>query len=108
MPPSVPDQEQAPAAGQALATLVEILYLANLLLRGLLPILLLGGGLIYAAWRRGRLYCGWVRPHFSVVELINRLMRRASGKPSPWQPRPGQADAQRTRSRPTRCHRDDP
>ncbi len=32
MPPSVPDQEQAPAAGQILATLAEILCLDNLLL----------------------------------------------------------------------------
>ncbi len=60
----------------------------NLLLRGFLPILLVGGGLIYTAWRWGRLYCGWLCPHFSVVELINRLMRRASGKPSLWERKP--------------------
>ena len=60
---------------------------ASLMLRGFLPILLVGGGLIATAWRWGRLYCGWLCPHFSVVELINRLMRRASGKPSLWERR---------------------
>lgn len=60
----------------------------NLLLRLFLPILLIGGGLIYTAWRWGRLYCGWLCPHFSVVETINALMRRASGKPSVWEKTP--------------------
>ena len=43
----------------------------NLFLRGFLPII--GGGalFIWLAWRFGRLYCGWLCPHFSVVELIN-------------------------------------
>lgn len=60
----------------------------NLLLRGLLPILLVGGGLLYVAWRWGRLYCGWLCPHFSVVETINGLMRRAIGRPSLWERKP--------------------
>jgi ferredoxin-type protein NapH len=60
----------------------------NLLLRGFLPLLLVGGGLIYSAWRWGRLYCGWLCPHFSVVELINGLMLRASGRSSLWESRP--------------------
>ncbi len=53
--------------------------------RGFLPIALLVGGGVYAAWRWGRLYCGWLCPHFSVVEMINGLMLRASGKPSLWE-----------------------
>ena len=57
----------------------------NIVLRGLLPLLLVVGGLGWVAWRYGRLYCGWLCPHFSVVELINGLMRRASGKPSLWE-----------------------
>jgi len=57
----------------------------NVLLRGFLPLLLAGGTLIGIAWRYGRLYCGWLCPHFSVVERINRLMQRASGKPSLWE-----------------------
>lgn len=60
----------------------------NLLLRVFLPILLLGGGLLWIAWGYGRLYCGWLCPHFSVVELINGLMQRASGKPTLWEKRP--------------------
>ncbi len=60
----------------------------GLLLRGLLPIVLVGGALIYVSWRYGRLYCGWLCPHFSVVEFINGLMRRASGKPTLWERRP--------------------
>jgi polyferredoxin len=46
------------------------------------------------SWRWGRLYCGWLCPHFSVVETINDTMKKASGKHSlwdkqevpPWQP----------------------
>ncbi len=59
----------------------------NLFLRGFVPIF--GGAALFIsiAWRYGRLYCGWLCPHFSVVELINGLMRRASGKPSLWEHR---------------------
>ncbi len=57
---------------------------ANLFLRLFLPIL--GGAALFIliAWRWGRLYCGWLCPHFSVVETINGLMRRAMGKQSVW------------------------
>jgi len=57
----------------------------NLVLRGFLPLFAVAGGLLWVAWRYGRLYCGWLCPHFSVVETINRLMQRASGKPSLWE-----------------------
>lgn len=60
----------------------------NLLLRGFLPIALIGGGLLWIAWKYGRLYCGWLCPHFSVVETINSLMLRASGKPTLWEANP--------------------
>ena len=60
----------------------------DVLLRVFVPILAVGGALLYVAWRWGRLYCGWLCPHFSVVETINRLMRRASGKHSIWDKRP--------------------
>jgi ferredoxin-type protein NapH len=52
---------------------------------GLLPILTVAVTFLYVAWRWGRLYCGWLCPHFSVVETINKLMIRASGKPSLWE-----------------------
>ena len=60
----------------------------QLLIRVFLPIL--GGGLlfIWLARRYGRLYCGWLCPHFSVVEIINGLMRRAFGRPTIWERRP--------------------
>lgn len=61
---------------------------ANLVLRLFVPIL--GGAALFlgVAWKWGRLYCGWLCPHFSVVETINGLMRRASGKPSVWEKKP--------------------
>ncbi len=60
---------------------------ANLILRGALPLFAIVGLLGWVAWRYGRLYCGWLCPHFSVVEFINGLMRRATGKPSLWEPK---------------------
>ncbi len=60
----------------------------NLFWRGFLPLFGVAGLIIWVAWRYGRLYCGWLCPHFSVVELINNLMLRASGKPSLWERRP--------------------
>ncbi|MFV1982943.1 MAG: 4Fe-4S binding protein [Thiohalomonadales bacterium] len=56
----------------------------NIILRGFLPlfaIVLLFG---WTSWKYGRLYCGWLCPHFSVVEIVNNLMRKASGKLSFW------------------------
>lgn len=65
----------------------------NVLYRLFLPILLGAGIFLGIAWRWGRLYCGWLCPHFSVVETINALMLKAGGKHSlwdkavsPWQP----------------------
>lgn len=60
----------------------------NILLRLFLPLILSVAGFIMIAWRWGRFYCGWLCPHFSTVELINELMRRASGKPSIWEKQP--------------------
>jgi ferredoxin-type protein NapH len=60
----------------------------NIFWRAFLPLLTVVAGGVYVAWRWGRLYCGWLCPHFSVVELVNGLMRRASGKPSVWERKP--------------------
>lgn len=57
----------------------------NVLLYGLVPVVLFAVIFLWVAWRWGRIYCGWLCPHFSVVELVNRLMQRASGKPSIWE-----------------------
>ncbi len=56
----------------------------RVLVRLFLP--LLGGAalFLFVAWRWGRLYCGWLCPHFSVVETINELLVRATGKQSLW------------------------
>ncbi len=64
---------------------------ANIILRGFLPLALLAALIIGVAWRWGRLYCGWLCPHFSVVELLNAALSRACGKHSIWdrQRRPG-------------------
>jgi polyferredoxin len=75
----------------------------KLLLYLFLPLLGALGVLLGVAWKWGRLYCGWLCPHFSVVETINRLLLRATGKHSlwdskktpPWEPdgRPAVRDA---------------
>ena len=38
----------------------------------------------FISWKWGLLYCGWLCPHESVVEIVNNLMRRASGKLTLW------------------------
>ncbi len=60
----------------------------NITLRVFVPLFALIGFGIWLSWRYGRLYCGWLCPHFSVVEAINSLMRHASGKVSFWQREP--------------------
>lgn len=60
----------------------------NVVWRAFLPLAFVVGGVLWVAWRYGRLYCGWLCPHFSVVESINHLMLRACGKPSLWEKQP--------------------
>lgn len=62
--------------------------LGNIILRGFLPIALMVGTGVWVSWKYGRLYCGWLCPHFSIVETINAWMRRASGKFSLWDKKP--------------------
>lgn len=84
---------KASAADAALALLLHVF----------LPLLAGGGAFIYIAWRWGRLYCGWLCPHFSIVETINRTLRRAIGKLSIWdaqQVPERNADGSRTRPDP--------
>ena len=59
----------------------------NILLRVFLPLLIVALIIIGSAWKYGRLYCGWLCPHFSVVETINQLMLKATGKQSVWDPK---------------------
>lgn len=58
--------------------------IVNIILKGFLPIVAFVGVGIGVAWKYGRLYCGWLCPHFSVVETINGMLRRAIGKHSIW------------------------
>lgn len=60
----------------------------NLLLRAFLPLLVIFLVFFVTSWKWGRLYCGWLCPHYSVLEVINRFMFRASGKPSIWEKKP--------------------
>ncbi|WP_197722125.1 4Fe-4S binding protein [Sulfuriflexus mobilis] len=57
---------------------------SNIIVRGFLPLLGVVLAFGWTSWKYGRLYCGWLCPHFSVVEMVNGLMRRASGKLSIW------------------------
>ncbi|MDP2829129.1 MAG: 4Fe-4S binding protein [Sulfuricellaceae bacterium] len=75
----------------------------RLVVRGGLPILGTIALGIWVSWKYGRLYCGWLCPHFSVVETINHFMRRATGKQSLWEhhPQPERnADGSMTRADP--------
>lgn len=56
----------------------------NVLIRVFLPIAALAALVIGVSYRWGRVYCGWLCPHFSVVEIINSLMQRTIGKHSVW------------------------
>ena len=67
-------------AGKINATQAAI----NIALRGGLPILGTIAFGVGISWKYGRLYCGWLCPHFSVVETINQLMHRAIGRQSLW------------------------
>lgn len=60
----------------------------GLILRGLLPLLALVLLVLGVAWRWGRLYCGWLCPHFSLVEALNAVLHKACGKFSLWDPAP--------------------
>ncbi len=58
---------------------------STLLLNFLLPVLIfivLSG---FIAWKYGRIYCGWLCPHFSVVEMINRLMLKHLKRVTLWE-----------------------
>ncbi len=66
--------------GQTTATQAAL----SIMLRGILPAVLFVAAFMTVAYRYGRLYCGWLCPHFSLVETLNDLLHRASGKLSLW------------------------
>ncbi|ART52938.1 4Fe-4S binding protein [Acidovorax carolinensis] len=73
------------------ATAVQTAW--SIVWRGILPVLALVTAFLTVAYHFGRLYCGWLCPHFSLVETLNDLLHRATGKLSVWDksptPRPG-------------------
>ena len=79
------------AQGQISATDAAL----QLVWRAFVPGLLVVAVFLGIAYRYGRLYCGWLCPHFSMVEMLNKLLHRACGKLSIWDksptPRPGAA-----------------
>lgn len=68
------------ASGEMNATQAGI----SLVLRAFLPAIVLIAVFLGIAYRYGRLYCGWLCPHFSAVEALNDLLHRACGKLSLW------------------------
>ena len=56
----------------------------NLILRAFVPGVLFIVTFLGIAYHYGRIYCGWLCPHFSAVETLNSLLHRACGKLSLW------------------------
>jgi polyferredoxin len=56
----------------------------GIFVRGFLPVIVLAVAFLGVAYRYGRLYCGWLCPHFTLVETLNTALHRASGKLSIW------------------------
>lgn len=56
----------------------------QIVFRAFLPGMALVTVFLGIAYRYGRLYCGWLCPHFSMVEGLNSLLHRACGKLSIW------------------------
>ncbi len=61
---------------------------ANIFLRLFLPVFGASLLLVAISWHWGRIFCGWACPHFAVVEILNPLVRRATGKLSLWDNKP--------------------
>lgn len=66
--------------GNATATQTAL----HIIVWGIVPLLTGVAIFLSIAYRYGRLYCGWLCPHFSAVEILNDLLHRACGKLSIW------------------------
>jgi polyferredoxin len=56
----------------------------QIFVRAFLPAIVLIAAFLGVAWKYGRLYCGWLCPHFTLVETLNTALHRACGKLSIW------------------------
>jgi polyferredoxin len=70
------------------------------------PLVVAIAAFIYATRRWGRIYCGWLCPHFGVVEWLNSLFVRAIGKPTLWEGKalPPEQSTTRNTKRDTEAH----
>ena len=66
---------------QQISALDMLWHFAEMIFLPVLAVIIIGA---FITWKWGLLYCGWPCPHESVVEIINNLMRRASGKFTLW------------------------
>ena len=67
--------------GQGDATDAAIIIFTKMLL----PLFAFVGITGWLVWRYGRIYCGWLCPHFSIVELINGVMLRQLNRVTLWE-----------------------
>ncbi|MCP3851105.1 MAG: 4Fe-4S binding protein [Gammaproteobacteria bacterium] len=68
-------QGQGDAAGAAI----------TLLSRVFLPVLAFIAIIAVIIWKMGRIYCGWLCPHFSVVETFNDMMLKHLNRVTLWE-----------------------
>ena len=64
----------------------------DILLNFLLPVFLMIIFVGLIAWKYGRIYCGWLCPHFSVVEMINRFMLKHLHRVTFWEKASAEVD----------------
>jgi ferredoxin-type protein NapH len=57
----------------------------KIFVRVLLPVVSFIGVSGFLIWKYGRIYCGWLCPHFSVVEVINDLMLKQLNRVTLWE-----------------------
>ncbi len=53
--------------------------------RMLLPLIAFIAITMLLIWKYGRIYCGWLCPHFSVVEMFNTLMLKQLNRVTVWE-----------------------
>lgn len=58
---------------------------SKIFIRVLLPGMFFVAATGFLVWKYGRIYCGWLCPHFSVVEVINDLMLKQLNRVTLWE-----------------------